>query len=211
MTAGWSGTLVIIKQGPDIGKRRSFAIERGSVPGYLQLLVTRCTAITGSAPLKWSPLMCRTSLDDVSGIKWARGADFALRRGMGVPRDRRSKGDPDRNSPVVSFQRPEKAGHRHPARGRIGIVSNHGRSAQRPLSAIDEPRKRCSVVVASILVNPIQFNHRSDYALYPRVFDEDVAFCDTRAVDYIFAPPDDEMYPQPQRVFVEVGADDSQC
>ena len=43
-------------------KGRSFAIERGSVPGYFQLHGTRYTAVTGSAPLKWSPLMCRTSL-----------------------------------------------------------------------------------------------------------------------------------------------------
>src|ERR1700739_1275869 len=30
---------------------------------------------------------------------------------MGVPRDRRSNSDPDRDGPVASFQRPEKAGH----------------------------------------------------------------------------------------------------
>jgi len=67
-----------------------------------------------------------------------------------------------------------------------------------------EARQRCSVVVASIFVNPIQFNQRSDFDLYPRVFDDDVAFCEARGVDYIFAPPDDQMYPQPQRVFVDV-------
>src|SRR5208283_3608189 len=33
---------------------------------------------------------------------------------------------------------------------------------------------------------------------------EDVAFCAARGVDYIFAPLDHEMYPEPQRVFVEV-------
>ena len=69
---------------------------------------------------------------------------------------------------------------------------------------LDEARKRCSVVVASIFVNPIQFNQRRDYDLYPRVFDEDVAFCSARGVDYIFAPQDDEMYPEPRRVFVDV-------
>ena len=93
----------------------------------------------------------------------------------------------------------------------VGFVPTMGALHKGHGALLKEARSRCSVVVASIFVNPIQFNHRSDYALYPRVFDEDVAFCDTRAVDYIFAPPDDEMYPQPQRVFVEVGADDSQC
>ena len=35
------------------------------------------------------------------------------------------------------------------------------------------------------------------------MLEDDVAFCRARGVDYIFAP-DDEMYPEPQRVFVEV-------
>jgi pantoate--beta-alanine ligase len=50
----------------------------------------------------------------------------------------------------------------------------------------------------------LQFNQTSDYDLYPRVLEDDVAFCRARGVDYIFAPSDDEMYPEPQRVFVEV-------
>ena len=69
---------------------------------------------------------------------------------------------------------------------------------------LDEARKRCSVVVATIFVNPIQFNQRSDYDLYPRVFDGDVAFCSARGVDCIFAPQDHETYPEPQSVFVDV-------
>ena len=87
----------------------------------------------------------------------------------------------------------------------LGLVPTMGALHNGHGALLDEARRRCSVVVASIFVNPIQFNQRSDYDLYPRVFDEDVAFCETRGVDYIFAPPDDEMYPQPQRVFVEVG------
>jgi pantoate--beta-alanine ligase len=69
---------------------------------------------------------------------------------------------------------------------------------------LDEARRRCSIVVASIFVNPIQFDQKNDYDLYPRVLEDDVAFCAAHGVDYIFAPTDDEMYPEPQRVFVEV-------
>jgi pantoate--beta-alanine ligase len=94
------------------------------------------------------------------------------------------------------------AGIRH--EGVLGLVPTMGALHNGHGALFDEARKRCSVVVASIFVNPIQFNQRIDYDLYPRVFDEDVAFCETRGVDYIFAPPDDEMYPQPQRVFVDV-------
>ena len=69
---------------------------------------------------------------------------------------------------------------------------------------LDQARRRCSVVIASIFVNPIQADQKSDYGGYPRVFEDDVLLCTARGVDYIFAPPDDEMYPEPQWVFVEV-------
>jgi len=86
----------------------------------------------------------------------------------------------------------------------LGLVPTMGALHNGHGALFAEARQRCSVVVASIFVNPIQFNQRSDFDLYPRVFDDDVAFCETRGVDYIFAPPDDQMYPQPQRVFVDV-------
>jgi len=72
-------------------------------------------------------------------------------------------------------------------------------------SLLEEARRRCSLVVASIFVNPIQFNQKSDYDRYPRPLAEDVEFCRKRGVDYVFAPPDEEMYPEPPRAFVEVG------
>ena len=86
----------------------------------------------------------------------------------------------------------------------IGLVPTMGALHDGHGALLDEARRRCSVVVASIFVNPIQFNQKSDYDRYPRPLAEDVEFCKKRGVDYVFAPPDDEMYPEPQRVFVEV-------
>lgn len=86
----------------------------------------------------------------------------------------------------------------------LGLVPTMGALHAGHGALLDEARRHCSVVVASIFVNPLQFNQRSDYDLYPRVLEDDVAFCRARGVDYIFAPSDDEMYPEPQRVFVEV-------
>ena len=86
----------------------------------------------------------------------------------------------------------------------IGLVPTMGALHNGHGALLDEARRHCTVVVASIFVNPIQFNQKSDYDLYPRVLEEDVAFCSARGVDYIFAPSDEEMYPEPQRVFVEV-------
>jgi pantoate--beta-alanine ligase len=51
-----------------------------------------------------------------------------------------------------------------------------------------EPPVSCSVAVASILVNPLQFDQKSDYDLYPRALEEDVAFCAARGLDYVFVP-----------------------
>jgi len=87
----------------------------------------------------------------------------------------------------------------------LGFVPTMGALHEGHGALLEEARKRCSIVAASIFVNPIQFNQRTDYDFYPRVLEEDVAFCAARGVDYIFAPPDDEMYPELQRVFVEVG------
>lgn len=88
--------------------------------------------------------------------------------------------------------------------GVLGLVPTMGALHNGHGALLDEATRRCSVVVASIFVNRLQFNQSSDYALYPRVWDDDVAFCTARGVDYIFAPLDEEMYPEPQRAFVDV-------
>src|SRR4051794_26761548 len=88
--------------------------------------------------------------------------------------------------------------------GVLGLVPTMGALHNGHGVLLDEARRRCSVVVASIFVNPLQFNVSSDYNLYPRVLEGDVAYCKARGVDYIFAPPDNEMYPEPQRAFIDV-------
>ena len=70
---------------------------------------------------------------------------------------------------------------------------------------IDEARAASASVALSIFVNPIQFNQSEDYARYPRPLEADLAFCAARGVDVVFAPLVEEMYPQPQVTFVEVG------
>jgi pantoate--beta-alanine ligase len=69
---------------------------------------------------------------------------------------------------------------------------------------IETARRETDCVVASIFVNPIQFDRNDDYDRYPRDLSSDVEFCTRAGVDLIFAPSSDEMYPQPQRAFVAV-------
>jgi pantoate--beta-alanine ligase len=77
------------------------------------------------------------------------------------------------------------------------LHAGHGR-------LMEMARQDCSNVVVSIFVNPIQFNRPDDYERYPRTIETDLRFCDERGVDVVFAPPAEEMYPEPVLTFVEV-------
>lgn len=68
-----------------------------------------------------------------------------------------------------------------------GLVPTMGALHRGHGALLDEARKRCSIVIANVFVNPLQFNQRSDYDLYLRVLEEDVAFCTAHGVDYVFA------------------------
>ena len=58
-------------------------------------------------------------------------------------------------------------------------------------------------VVASIFVNPLQFEPGSDYERYPRPEKEDEEFCRKAAVDLLFRPKAAEMYADNRSVFVD--------
>jgi pantoate--beta-alanine ligase len=86
----------------------------------------------------------------------------------------------------------------------LGLVPTMGALHDGHAALLDEARRQCSVVIASIFVNPIQFDQKSDYDIYPRTLDGDVEFCRARGVDYVFAPAEREMYPQRQQTFIDV-------
>jgi pantoate--beta-alanine ligase len=54
-------------------------------------------------------------------------------------------------------------------------------------------------------VNPLQFGPNEDFARYPRTLAQDLETCERHAVDLVFAPSVEEMYPQPQLTYVEAG------
>jgi len=77
------------------------------------------------------------------------------------------------------------------------LHAGHGR-------LIETARRENAYVVVSLFVNPIQFDRSDDYDRYPRPISNDVEFCSRMGVDFVFAPSIEEMYPRPQRAFVEV-------
>src|SRR5262245_40675524 len=63
-----------------------------------------------------------------------------------------------------------------------------------------------ATTVATIFVNPRQFNEASDYTKYPRNEANDLAICAAEGVDLVFAPSVDEVYPPGFDTTVSVGA-----
>ncbi len=78
----------------------------------------------------------------------------------------------------------------------IGFVPTMGAIHDGHLSLIKHAKKHAEVVVASIFVNPTQFNNKEDYDKYPRTIAVDSSkFADTN-LDYLFIPSEDEVYPK---------------
>jgi pantoate--beta-alanine ligase len=77
----------------------------------------------------------------------------------------------------------------------LGFVPTMGAIHEGHLSLVREARKRSSLVVASIFVNPTQFGPAEDLAKYPRPFEADRAKLEELNIDYLFAPSVEEMYP----------------
>ena len=83
------------------------------------------------------------------------------------------------------------------SQGRLAFVPTMGNLHAGHLALVAEARRRAPAVVASIFVNPLQFNDADDFAAYPRTFEEDVARLKAAGVSLLFAPAADVFYPRP--------------
>jgi pantoate--beta-alanine ligase len=89
----------------------------------------------------------------------------------------------------------------------VGLVPTMGALHAGHLALFDAARAGCAAVVASIFVNPMQFSQATDLARYPRRLAEDLAMCEQRGVDLVWAPDEAEIYPDgPVQVWVTAGA-----
>jgi pantoate--beta-alanine ligase len=88
--------------------------------------------------------------------------------------------------------------------GYVGLVPTMGALHEGHRSLFRAAREECETVVASLFVNPAQFDDASDLAAYPRDEARDAALAEEDGVDVLFAPPGEEMYPRCFATWVDV-------
>jgi pantoate--beta-alanine ligase len=92
------------------------------------------------------------------------------------------------------------------AEGRvIGMVPTMGALHAGHRSLIEAAKKETARVVVTLFVNPAQFAPTEDLAAYPRDEAADRAMLTALAVDLLFAPPPDEIYPPGFDTRIHVG------
>jgi pantoate--beta-alanine ligase len=87
---------------------------------------------------------------------------------------------------------------------RLGFVPTMGALHDGHLSLVRAAKANCDVVAVSIFVNPLQFGPSEDLAKYPRTFERDVELLEKEAVDRLFAPTPEKMYPAGAVTYVTV-------
>ena len=86
----------------------------------------------------------------------------------------------------------------------LGFIPTMGALHKGHASLIQAAKAQCSPVVVSIFVNPKQFGPTEDFQKYPRTLESDRTLLENLGVDYLFAPPAEEIYPKNFRTLVNV-------
>jgi pantoate--beta-alanine ligase len=84
----------------------------------------------------------------------------------------------------------------------LGLVPTMGAFHDGHLSLIRRAREENETVVVSLFVNPAQFAPTEDFDAYPRDEERDGRLAEAEGVDFLFAPPVDEIYPPDHQTYV---------
>lgn len=79
---------------------------------------------------------------------------------------------------------------------RIAFVPTMGNLHDGHLTLMREAAARADVVIASIFVNPLQFDNANDLANYPRTLEQDCAKLRAAGVHAVFTPEASALYPR---------------
>ena len=76
----------------------------------------------------------------------------------------------------------------------IGFVHTMGNLHAGHLSLCKKSKLENDITVATIFVNPTQFNEKKDFELYPRTLDQDKDLLRDHAIDFLFLPKAEDLY-----------------
>ncbi|HEY7498355.1 MAG TPA: pantoate--beta-alanine ligase [Vicinamibacterales bacterium] len=88
--------------------------------------------------------------------------------------------------------------------GIVGLVPTMGSLHAGHVALVRAARRECDTVVASLFVNPSQFNDPADLAAYPRDEATDSHIFSQAGVDYLFTPAVEEIYGPNHATWVDV-------
>ncbi|QQR99152.1 MAG: pantoate--beta-alanine ligase [Sphingobacteriales bacterium] len=77
----------------------------------------------------------------------------------------------------------------------IGFVPTMGALHDGHISLIKQSKQRCNITIASIFVNPTQFNDINDFNKYPIQIDKDLEMLLEASCDIVYVPNVEEIYP----------------
>ena len=80
---------------------------------------------------------------------------------------------------------------------KVGFVPTMGALHKGHASLVKRSAEENDVTVASVFVNPTQFNDAKDLEKYPRTLEADCELLQTYGATLVFAPSVDEVYPEP--------------
>lgn len=87
----------------------------------------------------------------------------------------------------------------------IGLVPTMGALHNGHLQLIKESKKENDLTIATVYVNPTQFNNTSDLDKYPRSIEKDIELLASEGCDVLFSPSNHEMYPKPSLLKMDFG------
>ena len=88
---------------------------------------------------------------------------------------------------------------------RLGLVPTMGALHEGHLQLVRAAARECDEVIASVFVNPTQFNNPDDLRLYPRLPEQDAAALAPAGCTVLFMPTVIEVYPQPTALHFDFG------